>query len=36
MRNDGLQWNPAQGNGGPFMAFFWATRNGVSGRDINR
>lgn len=32
---DGLQ-NGAAGNGGPFPAFFWATHNGISGRDVNR
>lgn len=39
LENDDLQnGDPsgANGPGGPFPAFFWATRNGIQGRDINR
>lgn len=39
MDKDGLQNgdpNSAAGPGGPYPAFFWATRKGVQGRDLNR
>ena len=39
MDNDGLQnGDPSStsGPGGPYPAFFWATRKGIQGRDINR
>jgi prepilin-type N-terminal cleavage/methylation domain-containing protein len=39
LANDGLQNgvpNSPSGPGGPFPAFFWATRHGIQGRDINR
>jgi len=39
LANDGLQNgdpNSTSGPGGPYPAFFWATRHGVQGRDINR
>ena len=32
--NDGLQNGGV--NGGPYPSFFWATRKGIAGRDINR
>jgi prepilin-type N-terminal cleavage/methylation domain-containing protein len=37
--NDGLQNgdpNGPSGPGGPYPAFFWATRHGIQGRDISR
>jgi prepilin-type N-terminal cleavage/methylation domain-containing protein len=39
MDNDGLQNgdpSSSSGPGGPYPAFFWATRKGIQGRDINR
>jgi prepilin-type N-terminal cleavage/methylation domain-containing protein len=39
MNGDGLQnGDPAtpSGPGGPYPAFFWATRHGIQGRDINK
>lgn len=36
---DGLQNgdpSSSSGPGGPYPAFFWATRNGIKGRDLNR
>lgn len=37
MENDGLQNGGDPTNvGGAFPAYFWATRNGIRGRDINR
>ncbi len=39
LENDGLQNGvpgAPNGPGGPFPAFFWSTRNGLQGRDINR
>ena len=32
---DGLQ-NGSPGNGGPYYQFFWATRKGITGHDINK
>ncbi len=32
---DGLQ-NGSPGNGGPYYQFFWATRKGISGHDLNK
>ncbi len=35
MAEDALQNGTVQ-NGGPFPSYFWATRKGINGRDINR
>ena len=32
---DGMQ-NGSPGNGGPYYQFFWATRKGITGHDINK